>query len=284
VREVADAEAAAHARWQWIRERFLPGPCEAVRMPTSTPGWYVISLRPRGQHAAIRRAAARRGAGLIALSPWALQERGDEAARLTLQCALAAPRVLFTSPAAVRAADRLQPLRASRRDHGGWLAVGSGTAAALRRVGIGDVASPQRMDSEGLLALPQLQAIAGSRVGLVTAPGGRGVLAPALQARGAEVIRADVYERVPVALSSRALAAVRDLRQPAVLAVSSGQALQHVLAAAPADVARTLRASVVVAASERLAALARECGFARIAVAASARPADLIDAALDAID
>ena len=242
----------------------------------------MISLRPRGQHAALRRAAQRHGAALIALSPWALQEPGDDAARRALQRALAAPRVLFTSPAAVRAADRLQPLRecGSR----GWLAVGSGTAAALRRAGVSDVASPRRMDSEGLLALPQLQAIAGTRVGLVTAPGGRGMLAPALQARGAEVIRADVYQRVPVALSPRALAAVRGLRQPAVLALSSGEALQHVLAAAPADVAHALRASLVVAASERLAALARDCGFARIAVAASARPGDLLDAARAAVD
>ena len=244
----------------------------------------MISLRPRGQHASLRRAAARHGAGLIAMSPWALQDRGDEAARLALQRALAAPRVLFTSPAAVRAADRLLPLRASGHDEAGWLAVGSGTAAALRRAGIGDVASPQRMDSEGLLALPQLQAIGGSRVGLVTAPGGRGVLAPALQARGAEVIRADVYERVPVALSPRGLAAVRALRQPAVLALSSGEALQRVLATAPADITRTLRASVVVAASERLAALACDYGFARIAVAASARPSDLLEAALAALD
>ena len=244
----------------------------------------MISLRPRGQHAPLRRAAARHGAGLIALSPWALQDRGDEAVRLALQRALAAPLVLFTSPAAVRAADRLQPLRASGRREGGWLAVGSGTAAALRRAGIGEVASPQRMDSEGLLALPQLQAIGGSRVGLVTAPGGRGVLAAALQARGAEVIRADVYERVPVTLAPRALATLRGLRQPAVLALSSGEALQRVLLAAPAGVVEALRASLVVAASERLAALARDRGFARVALAASARPGDLLDAALAALD
>jgi len=248
-------------------------------MPTSTPGWYVISLRPRGLHAGLRRAAARRGAGLIALSPWLLRDRSDEVTRLTLQRALATPRVLFTSPAAVRAADRLQPLRASGRADAGWIAVGDGTAAALRRAGIAPVLSPRRMDSEGLLSLSQLQAIAGSHIGLVTAPGGRGVLAPALQARGAEVIRADVYERVPVALAPRALAALRGLRQPAVLALSSGEALQRVLAAAPADVGQMLRAGSVVAASERLAGLARECGFARIAIAASARPGDLVDAA-----
>ena len=237
----------------------------------------MISLRPRGQHAALRSAAARHGAGLIALSPWALRDRDDELVRRALARALAAPCVLFTSPAAVRAANRLQPLRAFARE-ADWLAVGAGTAAALHRAGATAAVSPPRMDSEGLLALPQLQQLRGE-VGLVTAPGGRGVLAPALQARGASVIRADVYERVAVALSPRSLAALRSLPQPAVLALSSGEALLRVLAEAPVDVAQRLRTSTVVAASERLARLAREQGFARLVVARSARPVDLLEAA-----
>ena len=57
------------------------------------------------------------------------------------------------------------------------------------------------MDSEGLLELPALQELAGIDVGLVTAPEGRGLLAPALRERGAELLRADVYVREPIALS-----------------------------------------------------------------------------------
>ena len=220
----------------------------------------------------MRRAARRHGAGVIALSPWALRTCDDEAARSALQHALGAPKVLFTSPAAVRAADRLLLLRSFPRESDGWLAVGAGTAAALRRAGVGPVWSPRRMDSDGLLALPQLQEIDGCRVGLVTAPGGRGVLAPALQARGATVIRADVYQRVPVVLSPRALETVRRLTVPAVIALSSSEALQRVLDAAPEDIARQLRMLAVAAASERLAAVAREGGFTRIVVARSARP------------
>lgn len=253
-------------------------------MPMSTPEWYVISLRPRGQHAGLRRAAARHGAGLVALSPWALHLLSHEAARRSLRRALAAPGVVFTSPAAVRAADRLQPLRMVPGGDTGWFAVGAGTAAALRRAGVIQVVFPQRMDSHGLLALPPLQQLGGSQLGLVTAPGGRGTLAPALQARGAELIVAEVYARVPVALSPRALAALRTLPRPAVLALSSGRALQQVLAVAPADAARCLRAAAVVASSERLAALARECGFTRIVIARSARPRDLVEAAAAALE
>ncbi|HEY0501903.1 MAG TPA: uroporphyrinogen-III synthase, partial [Lysobacter sp.] len=51
----------------------------------ATPGWYVISLRPRGEHAPMRRAAARAGAGLIALSPTRLRLRDDEPTRRALR-------------------------------------------------------------------------------------------------------------------------------------------------------------------------------------------------------
>lgn len=253
-----------------------PPPAEA---PVAGFAWYVISLRPRGEHAALRAAAARRGAGLIALSPWRLRDRDDAATRAALAAALAAARVLATSPAAVRAAARLQTLRA--RPGQAWFAVGAGSAAALRRAGIVEVFAPTRMDSEGLLDLPGLQQLDGTTIGLLTAPGGRGALTPALQARGARVLRADVYERVPVAPSPRAIATLRALAAPAVLTLSSGEALQRVLASLPADAAARLRAATVVAASERLAELARRHGFAgRILLAGGPRPRDLL-AAID---
>ena len=241
------------------------------------PGWDVISLRPRGEHAPVRRAAARHGAGVLALSPWALRPRDDAATRAALAQALAAPRAVFTSPMAVRAAAALQPLAtAAVRD---WLAVGAGTAAALRRAGIATVHAPARMDSEGLLALPALQAIDGSDVGLVTAPDGRGVLAAALQARGARVRRADVYVRDVLPPPSRAVAALLALRAPAVLLLSSGGALAALMdGLAPAARAK-LRASAVVAASDRLQALAEAAGFAPVLRAAGPRPAQLLVAA-----
>jgi len=116
-------------------------------------------------------------------------------------------------------AQRLQPLVDARTRQA--FAVGAGTAAALRRAGIADVSTPARMDSEGLLALPGLQELDGTTLGLVTAPGGRGEITPALQQRGARVLRADVYERVAIAPSPRALAALRALDAPAWLALSS---------------------------------------------------------------
>ena len=210
------------------------------------------------------------------MSPWQLQLRNDARSRADLRAALAAPRVVFTSPAAVRAAHALQPLKARRGQH--WCAVGAGTAAALRRAGIADVAAPTRMDSEGLLALSELQQVQNLDVGLVTAPGGRGEITPALQARGARVLRADVYAREPIALAPRALQQLVEVDAPLALALSSGEALQRVLDALPTDLATKLRRAHVAAASERLRALAREHGFRDVDLATGPRPAQLLAA------
>lgn len=243
---------------------------------TEPSGWYVISLRPQGQHASLRRAAAAQGARLIALSPWKLRQRTDDAARTALRIALDAPRVLFTSPVAVRAAAAL--LEFHPRSEQAWIAVGSGTALAIRRTGVQCVQSPARMDSEGLLELAVLQDLAGLDVGLVTAPEGRGLLGSALRGRGARLLRADVYAREPIALSPSALRRLRALRVPTFLALTSEGALRQVLAQAPGDIQARLRAAPVMAASERLQRIAREAGFAEVGLAEGPRPHQLLAA------
>lgn len=246
-------------------------------MPHDRPqACHVLSLRPLGRHDSLRRAAARAGARVIALSPWRLELRKDPDTRNRLRAALAAPRIVFTSPTAVRAAMRVTPLRARRGQS--WFAVGAGTARALRRAGIAEVTAPARMDSDGLLALPGLHDVRGSAIGLVTAPGGRDRIASTLQRRGARLLRADVYARVPIAPSAAAVARLLSLRQRPWLALSSGEALQRILRVLPEDALRALRKARVAAASQRLADLARAVGFRDVVVADSALPRDLIAA------
>jgi uroporphyrinogen-III synthase len=238
----------------------------------------VVSLRPVGDHAAMRRAAAALGLRTIALSPWRIAVRDDPDTRRALRAALQAPVVIATSPAAVRAAASLAVLRARRGQR--WLAVGSATAAALRRAGIADPQAPERMDSEGLLALSVLQDVRGREIGLLTAPGGRDRIAPTLASRGAQVRRADIYAREPVRPAATALARLRALRAPLLLPVSSGEALLAALAALPADLAARLRGARVLAASERLAALARDAGCVEVRIAAGPRPRQLLALAI----
>ena len=238
-------------------------------------GCYVISLRPAGQHAPMRRAAAAFGARVLALSPWRLQSRGDDDARAQLALALDCDGVVFTSPAAVGAAAGLRPLRARARQD--WFAVGTATAQALRRAGVADVIAPSRMDSEGLLALPVLQDPA-RRIGLVTAPGGRDVIENQLRVRGVPFVRADVYARVPTGLSPHAIAKLARLDAPRWLALSSAAALEHTLPQLPPVARARLLGARVVASSDRLAELARARAFVHVVRAASARPPDLLAA------
>lgn len=104
--------------------------------------------------------------------------------------------VIFISPnavqygmAAIRAAGDLPPaLRIAT--------VGQGSAKALRELGLANVIAPaERFDSEGLLALPELQDVAGWRVLIFRGDGGRELLGDTLRARGATVEYAACYRR-----------------------------------------------------------------------------------------
>ncbi len=244
----------------------------------SDTGWTLVSLRPQGQHAAQRRAVAGLGGHVLALSPWRLQRLHGTPVLRQLQRALNCDRVVFTSPAAVAAAASLLPLAAAQRSP--WLTVGEGTARALQAHGIIEVHAPQRMDSEGLLALPVLANVHGLRIGLVTAPGGRGLIAAQLQAAGATIERADVYQRRLLRLPPRTVARLAHSAYPWLLAVSSGEALQHFWQQLPPALQQRLQAqATAVVASDRLGEQARALGLSCVVRAAGPTTAQLVAAA-----
>ncbi len=250
---------------------------QAAPMPARRESYTVVSMRPTGDHAAMRRAASDLGLRTVALSPWRIAPRDDPATRAALREALAADAVIVTSPAAARAAASLRALRPRRGQR--WYAIGTGTAAALRRAGVAGVEIPDRTDSEGLLALPGLMDAAGRRIGLLTAPGGRDRIAPTLIARGATVLRADVYAREPLIPNAATWARLRAVAGPWCVPLSSGEALQYAFAVAPADIAERLRSARVAAASARLAQIARALGCADVRLADGPRPRRLLAAA-----
>lgn len=226
--------------------------------------------------APLRRAAARHGGRLLALSPWRLQTNDTAQARAALEQALQAPIAVFTSPAAVHAAQRLSPLQ--RPAQAQWVSVGEGTARALQAYGIDAVVRPERMDSEGLLALPLFEPPL-QTVALITAPGGRGMLAPALEQRGARVLRADVYQRVALRLRASAVHALASALPRSVLALSSAEALSLVLEQLPVALVDAWRLHPVVASSERMRASAHAAGFTHVVRAAGPLPEQLAAAA-----
>jgi uroporphyrinogen-III synthase len=103
------------------------------------------------------------------------------------------------------------------------LTPGPGTAAALAAVGITNVRIPATtMDSEGLLALPELTNATGKRVLIFRGGGGRELLAESLQSRGARVDVVDCYARARPEASADGLAeALREGRVDATTLTSS---------------------------------------------------------------
>jgi len=240
---------------------------------TDLHGRCVVITRPVGCAGALVRSVRAGGGVPIVLPGLALRAAPDaDVARAALLAALGDDCVLFTSPAAVHFAVRLAPLRT----HANILAVGQGTARALVRHGLREVLLPARQDSEGVLGLPALAEVRDRRVALVGAAGGRGLLQAELAGRGALVRQVHVYRRVPARLDRRHFDVLSRLPRSACVLLSSAEALHNLRGQLPAPaLARWLTATAVVS-SERLAAVAREAGFARVRVAASALPADLL--------
>lgn len=240
-------------------------------------GRTIVITRPAGTGSAFARQVRARGGVPLLLPGLALRAFEDEAlARAQLREALRADALLlFTSPAAARFAAALAPLRTRAT----VLAVGQGTAAALRRHGLLVQAPSRRQDSEGLLDLPALRDVRGRGVALVGAAGGRGLLQQRLVDGGARLREVHVYRRTAPRLDRRHVDALMRLPASARVLLSSAQALANLHDGLPAPAWARLCKAIAVASSERLEEAARAAGFARIRRAASAMGADLLAAA-----
>lgn len=239
-------------------------------------GRIVVITRPSGTASALARRVRSLGGAPFLLPGLSLRHVVDPVSvRTALLQALQDELIIFTSPAAVNHAAALAPLRTSAQ----VLAVGQGTARSLRCHGVAAPLTPTQQNSEGLLALPPLQALAGRRVALIGAPGGRGVLRDQLTVRGACLRELHVYQRLPPRLDRRHVEGLLRLQPSALVLLSSAEALQNLCALLPAAALARLQAATAVVSSERLATAARGAGFAHISLAASAVTDDMLRAA-----
>lgn len=158
------------------------------------------------------------------------------------------------------------------------LAVGEGTASALRAHGVADILCPEvDFSSEGLLGLKALSeaAVRGRRVLIFRGEGGRALLGDTLSARGAEVHYAEVYRRVRPQVRETPW----DRVAPDAALVTSGEGLRNLFAMMSGTARGRLLDTPLVVVGERMAALARELGFRRASVVARrASDADLLAA------
>ena len=151
-----------------------------------------------------------------------------------------------------------------------WYAVGEATARALAARGIRALTPGTDMTSEGLLALPQLQAVSGQRVLIIKGEGGRGAMREQLGRRGARVDELACYRRSCPRYALGEVAAKLSQWQIQVVLISSGEGLANMLALlSPAETSKFIGITLLVP-SQRIAGLARQAGFRRVVTAENA--------------
>ena len=199
------------------------------------------------------------------------------AARRQLDAASNADLLIFVSANAVRYAFPLLPDQLPVDVD--VAAVGSATAAALRDVGLDPTLIPERMDSEGLLALPALQTCADKSVFVLRGNGGRELLGKTLTERGASVSQIEVYRRTLPQRPAATDNLVNNWPKLVDVVTASSQAiLDNLFTLLGESGQKHVCETPLVVVSQRMAEHAVERGCEIVYVANSARDQDVLDA------
>ena len=237
--------------------------------PRRLEGMGIVITRPREPAEALAAALEREGARPIIFPALAIEDVAPSSATEEALASLAsAALAIFVSAHAVEKGV------AAVRARGPWpanlpvAAVGEATAEALRNSGFARVISPpERHDSEGLLALPQLAQVRGKRVAIFRGEGGRERMREELEARGAKVGYVECYRRVkPRADASALVAAFRRGEVQAVSALS-GETLENFVEMLGPENATLVAGTTLVVPHEAIAAHRDARRFARVLVA-----------------
>lgn len=156
-----------------------------------------------------------------------------------------------------------------------YFAVGAATAAALIERGIAASAAADAMNSEALLALPQLQHVAGERILIMRGCGGRTHLGDVLSERGARVDYLELYERqLPVAAEQGLREWLAAQHGSSLVSVHSGESLENLNQLIDAEL-MALKKMPLLVPGERVATLARAAGWQVIVADNATHPAML---------
>lgn len=239
-------------------------------------GRTVLITRPVHQSAALVRKVTAAGGKTFVFPALGIEPVAADRLAEALAYLVTANIAIFVSPNAAQFG------MAAIHAHGGlpdalqFFAVGPGTARALAVQGIEGAVVPDGQDSEALLALPQLQAVAGRRVMIVRGIGGRALMAETLRARGADVQFMECYRRIcphadPAPLLARWQAGGID-----AVTIASAETLRNLAMLLGEPGAPLLAATPLFAPHEKIAEAARRFGIAHV-IATAGGDAGLLD-------
>ncbi|MDH4235407.1 MAG: uroporphyrinogen-III synthase [Gallionella sp.] len=222
-------------------------------------GLKILVTRPRDQAVQLAQRIEQAGGipllfPLLEIAPVAdaklLHEQVSRLAQFNLAVFIS-PNAVKYGMAAIRAAGAFPPALKIAT-------VGKGSAKALHELGSAKVIAPtERFDSEGLLALPELQNVAGWRVMIFRGDGGRELLGDTLKARGAIVEYAACYLRCKPHWDTSALLDAA----PDAISVTSSEALGHLWQMLDEAQRNTMRDLPLFVPHPRIAELAHQQGW-----------------------
>ena len=170
---------------------------------------------------------------------------------------------IFVSPTAVKRA--LAAMKWPQRAKAA--ALGRGTQRELERHGIKGIIAPDSgADSEALLAVPELQRVAGRRIVILRGEGGRSLLGDTLAARGAHVEHAECYRRVRPQTDSGPLLTAFAKGAVHAVTVSSAEGLENLVEMLGAAGREYLKKTPLFVPHSRIAAEAKRLGLGEASV------------------
>lgn len=233
-------------------------------MTQALAGRTVLVTRPQHQAAALVQAIRAAGGDAFEFPALDIEAVPLDALSASLAHASRADITIFISPNAARFGMAAIRAAGSATLSGTVFAVGPGTARELQEQGVPTVITPPGQDSDALLALPQLQDVAGKRVAIVRGVGGRALLADTLIARGAEVYFVECYRRGRPHADAAPLLARWQAGGIDAVTVTSAETL-HNLAALLGEAGMPLLAGTpLFAPHEKIAEAARQFGIAQV--------------------
>jgi uroporphyrinogen-III synthase len=194
-------------------------------------GRHIVVTRPAGQAVHLAEALVALGAKPVLYPVLEIFDVEDNSPLLAVAERLDEfDWVAFVSPNAVEKA--LNTMLAHRTWPAGLRAatVGHSSEQALASFGITDVVAPQdRFDSEALVALPDLQDMAGKKVLICRGDGGRELLGETLAERGASVEYVTCYRRGKPALDPAPLLKLWNDGHLDAITVTSSEGLRNLV-------------------------------------------------------
>ena len=160
-----------------------------------------------------------------------------------------------------------------------FYAVGSATAQKLHDHHVPVIEAGHTMNTEALLALPQLQSVDGDKVLIFRGQGGRPLLAEQLQERGALVDYGELYQRQFPPLASQQVAECQWGQSGDVVALHSGEALDNwCQVMSDLSSASAWQAMPTLVPGKRVADKARNLGFECVIEACNASDQEMLAA------